>query len=124
AKGLETPDAAFAELPPNFRLRAEWRFDPAKRDAARPIELTVGEKRLVVDPGTRKVGLGDFWLEKVDFSAETIRLDVVVFGDLIDVCVNDDRAVIDVISETPAREATVKTPPEYETAAFEIAPIL
>lgn len=108
-KNVANAEKTWPQLPAEYRLKATLTFDANAVDSLRGVEISFADdKKLIVDPATRSVRLGEFLLEKVDFSTGETRLDVVICGDLIDVCVNDDRAVIDAISQTPERSATLK----------------
>lgn len=121
--------AVYTDLPGNYRMKAEIQYDPQKRDALRDVIVTLGNKLLTLSFCRRAVTLGDFTIHQVDFSSGTMSLDLVISGDLADLCVDSDRTItetIDPVSESTKRNMTIDNPnPEHiAIPVFEISPLL
>ncbi|MBR5627255.1 MAG: hypothetical protein IKW74_06505, partial [Thermoguttaceae bacterium] len=122
---IERPETTLEQLPAEFRLQMELAFDPQKRDSLYDLQLEGNEEvKILVSPGERAVYLNQFKLEKVCFSTSPMKLDVIIKGNLIDLCVNDDRAVIDTLKQPPTRTFTLKKPEGIQVKSVTICPLM
>ena len=122
------PDAerALNDLPPDARIRATLVFDPNERDSLRDWSMRYdGERALVVSPRRREVRLGAFILDGVDFSSGRIELDMIIKGDLFDLCVNGERTVTDALPVVEKRSIVLFNDafPALKLEKFEYAPL-
>ncbi|MBR2583900.1 MAG: hypothetical protein IKE64_00520 [Thermoguttaceae bacterium] len=117
--------AAYTDLPGNYRMKAVIQYDPQKRDTLRNVVFNLGSKSLTVSFCRRAITLGDFTIQKIDFSSGSMSLDLVICGDLADLCVDSDRTVTETLDPATTRNLTIDNPnaEEVNISALEIAPL-
>ncbi|MDO5554317.1 MAG: LamG-like jellyroll fold domain-containing protein [Planctomycetia bacterium] len=126
-ENISDVERLWEHLPGNLRLQARLTFDPALRDALIGCQWTLSEgKVLTIDPGRRRIQIGDFALENVDFSSGHIDLDLIIQADLVDLCINNDRAVIDTLPEMRERTISLRQnePDRFRLESLTIAPLV
>ncbi len=147
-KNVRIKEKQWAQLPGNFRIQIELAFDPARRDSLDDWILTFGKDQVLrVSAADRTVRLLNDKLESVDFRPGTIRLDMIVVNDLVDLCVNNSQTLTLAMVSEPSRNISIndlsvvfpektpvsrdtyfknaldKLPPGYLIRSLEIAPL-
>ncbi len=91
-------ESARHAIPDDFRLQASLSFDPHRLNALLDLTFQIGtRKQIRLCPASGCVFVDDQCVENVDFSTGKIVLDVVVKGELCDVCIDDSFCITSAI---------------------------
>ncbi|MDO4586970.1 MAG: LamG-like jellyroll fold domain-containing protein [Planctomycetia bacterium] len=126
-KNIRNLDQKWSDLPGEMRVQIELDFDANQQNCLRDWSLKYDAERSIrVVFSERAVYLNQFKLERVDMSDGKIELDIIIKDDLIDLCVNHCRAVIDTLPKMKTRELLMKNESfdKMNVSSLKISPLI
>ena len=90
--GLKAKEKTWTDLPENYRLTLTLEYNPQKANSLLDYELLVGNRKIVFKPTQCAVLADTVRMERLDTTTGTLKIDLFVVRDILDVCINDSQA--------------------------------